>query len=121
IALVPVILVVSGLAVFVVALLAAVLSGSRTVVRQDEDYQVTSAVESVASLAAEDLWSDYVGAQGGAAGNIDSFRAFLSARAIENAGPGGLPRADEGKDLLPSLALPEEGGRAEFDHVNVDA
>ena len=49
IALVPAILVVSGLAIFSVALLTAALSGSRTVVHQGEDYQVSSAVESVAA------------------------------------------------------------------------
>ena len=46
IALVPAILIVAGLVVFAVALLSAVLSGSRTVVHQNEEYQVSSAVES---------------------------------------------------------------------------
>ena len=47
IALVPAILVVSGMAIFLVALLTAVMSGRRTVVHQNEDYHVSSAVESV--------------------------------------------------------------------------
>jgi hypothetical protein len=121
IALVPAILIVAGLAVFTVALLSAVLSGSRTVVHQNEEYQVSSAVESVAALAAENLWSEYVAQQGGAAGDIESFRVFLSGRAIEDAGEGGLPRAAEGKDLLPDLALPEQEGHPRFNHVNLDA
>ena len=120
IALVPAILIVSGLAVFIVALLSAVLSGSRTVVHQSEEYQVSSAVESVAALAAENLWSNYVAEQGGAAGDIASFRDYLTERAIEDAGAGGLPAPEEGKELLPELALPEEGGRARLNHVNVD-
>lgn len=121
IALVPAILIVAGLAVFSVALLSAVLSGSRTVVHQNEEYQVSSAVESVAALAAENLWSAYVAEQGGAAGDIESFRAFLSGRAIENVNGEGLPRPEEGKDLLPELALPEEDGHPRFNHVNMDA
>jgi hypothetical protein len=121
IALVPAILIVSGLAIFSVALLSAVLSGSRTVVHQGEEYQVSSAVESVAALAAEGLWSGYVAQQGGAAGDIASFRAFPSQREIEDAGAGGLPGAEEGRDLLPELALPEQEHHARFNHVNVDA
>src|SRR5262245_60488195 len=120
IALVPAILIVSGLAVFIVALLSAVLSGSRTVVQQSEDYQVSSAVESTAALAAENLWSGYVAEHGGVAGNVDSFRAYLSERAIENAGPGGMPGAEEGKELLPELALPVEDGKARLNHVGLD-
>jgi hypothetical protein len=121
IALVPVILVVSGLAVFTVALLTAVLSGSRTVVRQDEDYRVSSAVESVAALAAEGLWSRYVAEEGGAAGDIDSFRAYLSGQGIEDAGAGGIPAATDGKDLLGELGLLEDEGRRRFNDVGVDA
>ncbi len=121
IALVPAILIVSGLAVFSVALLSAVLSGSRTVVHQNEEYQVSSAVESVAALAAENLWSEYVAEQGGAAGDIQSFRAFLSGREMEDAGAGEIPGPEEGKDLLPELELPEQEGRRRFNHVNLDA
>lgn len=121
ISLVPVILIVSGLAIFSMALLTAVLSSSRTVVHQSEDYQVSSAVESVAALGAENLWSRYVAQQGGAAGDIDSFRVFLTTVGIEDSGPGGLPPADAGDDLLPALALPLEEGRSKFNHVNVDA
>lgn len=121
IALVPAILVVSGLAIFSVALLTAALSGSRTVVHQGEDYQVSSAVESVAALAAESLWSSYVAAQGGAAGDIDSFRQHLVTQGIEDAGAGGLPSAEEGKDLLAGLGLAEENGHTRFNDVILDA
>ena len=121
IALVPVILVVSGLAVFTVALLSAVLSGSRTIVHQDEDYRVASAVESVAALAAEGLWSRYVAEEGGAAGDVASFRAYLAGQGIPDAGPGGLPAATDGKDLLGDLGLPVEKGHTRFNDVIVDA
>lgn len=121
IALVPAILIVSGLAIFSMALLTAVLSGSRTVVHQNEEYQVSSAVESVAVLSAENLWSRYVAEQGGAAGDIASFRDFLTAQGIEVDTGTAMPRADEGKDLLPDLALPGDADGSEFDHVNVDA
>ncbi len=121
IALVPAILVVSGLAVFSVALLTAVLSGSRTVVHQGEDYQVSSAVESVAALAAEGLWSSYVAGQGGAPGDIESFRQHLTAQGIDDAGTGGLPAASDGKDLLAGLGLGEEHGKTRFNDVIVDA
>ena len=121
IALVPAILVVSGMAIFLVALLTAVMSGRRTVVHQNEDYHVSSAVESVAMLAAEDLWSDYIAGQGGQASDIHSFREFLGARGIENAIGDGPPAPDAGTSLLAALALPVEDGRSRFNDVNVDA
>jgi hypothetical protein len=121
VALVPAILIVAGLAVFVVALMTTVLSGNRTVVHQGEEYQVSSAVESVAILGVEKLWSTYVSAQGGAAGDIRSFRDFLNTVGIPDDGPGGPPPATAGKDLLPFLALPEENARPRFNDVNVDA
>ena len=121
IALIPAILVVSGMAIFLVALLTAVMSGRRTVVHQNEDYHVSSAVESVAMLAAEDLWSDYVAGEGGQAGDIDSFRAFLTARGIVDAVGGGPPAANEGTSLLAALSLAVENGRPRFNDVNIDA
>ncbi len=121
IALVPAILIVSGLAIFLVALMTAVMSNRRTVVFQNEDYQVASAVESIAMLAAEDLWSDYLQGEGGAAGDIHGFRLYLTARNIADAGPGGPPPAAAGTSLLAALDLPVEDGRSRFHDVNVDA
>jgi len=66
IALVPTMLILSGLAVFTMAMMSTVLSGSRNVARQADDYQLSSSVESVATLAVEALWSDYLASQGGA-------------------------------------------------------
>ncbi|NOT29356.1 MAG: hypothetical protein HOP15_02775 [Planctomycetes bacterium] len=117
----PSILVLSGLAIFAVALLTAVLTGQSTVVHQDEDYRVSSAVESVAALAADGLWSRYLAEQGGAAGDIHSFRLHLSAQGIADDGAGGLPEATAGKDLLDELGLPVRDGRTHFNEVDLDA
>lgn len=117
----PAILVASGLAIFAVALLTALLAGQSTVVHQSEDYQVSSAVESVAALAAEGLWSRYLAEQGGTAGDIASFRLHLSAQGIADGGPGGPPEASAGKDFLGALALPVQDGKTRFNEVGLDA
>ncbi len=122
IALLPTMLVVSGLAIFAMALLTTVLNGKRTTTHQNDDYKLSSAVESVAILAAEELWSGYLAAQGGAAGSIGSFRTHLLALGIEDSGPGDPPSKDEGFDLLPLLDLPETGdGQLRFNDVNIDS
>ena len=121
IALVPAILIVAGLAVFTMLLMTAVVAGKKTVVQQSEDYQVSSTVESVALLAAEGLWSRYVAAQGGAAGDIASFRGFLTTAGIPNDTGTGMPEATEGLDVIQFLALPLDGAQATFNDANVDA
>lgn len=124
VALIPTLLVVSGLAIFVMALLTTVLSGKRTVNHQHDDYELSSTVESVATLAAERLWSAYVDApaQGGQAGSIASFRNFMGQLGIPNSGPGGAPSATQGINVVPLLGLPQGGnGTTQFNHVNIDA
>lgn len=121
IALVPAILIVAGLAVFTMLLMTAVVSGKKTTVHQSEDYQVTSTVESVALLAAEGLWSNYIDSQGGAAGDIASFRTFLTNTGIANDQGTGMPAADEGLELTGFLDLPLDGTQATFNDANVDA
>jgi len=121
IALVPAILVVAGLAVFLMLLMTAVVSGKKTTVHQSEDYQVASTVESVALLAAEGLWSRYIAARGGAAGDIASFRAFLTTAGIANDTGTGMPAASEGLDVTGFLSLPSDGAQATFNDANVDA
>ncbi len=123
VALIPTLLVVSGLAIFVMALLTAVMTGKRTVNHQHDDYELSSAVESVATLAAERLWSAYIDApaQGGQAGSIASFRNFIGQLGIPNSGPGGAPTATQGVDVIPLLGLPTAAGTTQFNHVNVDA
>lgn len=120
IALVPAILVVAGLAVFTMLLMTAVVSGKKTTVHQSEDYQVASTVESVAVLTAEGLWSRYVAAQGGAAGDIESFRTFLESAGLRNDTGAGMPAADEGLEVSSLLALPLDGEQQTFNDANVD-
>lgn len=121
IALIPAILLVAGLSVFIVALMTAVLSGNRTVVHQGEEYQLSSAVESVAILAGERLWSAYVDSEGGAAGDIQSFRDFLSGFGVDDSGPGGPPGVAEGTNVINVLGLPLKSGKRRFNDVLVDA
>jgi hypothetical protein len=122
IALVPALLVVSGLAIFALALLTAVLSGKRTVNYQNDDYKLSAAVESVAVLAMNDLWSDYLTAQGGAAGTIASFRTYLDGRSIDSEPGSGTPAATDGESLIGALGLSNSPtGNPTFDDVNVDA
>jgi len=120
IALVPAILIVAGLAVFTMLLMTAVISGKKTVVQQSEDYQVASSVESVAVLTAEGLWSSYVAAQGGAAGDIESFRAFLDAAHLPNDAGSGMPAADQGVEVSSLLELPLDGEQQIFNDANID-
>ena len=84
IALVPVMLVVSALAIFTMALMTGVVSGNKTVVQQSDEYQLSSSVESVATLAMESIWSGYLQSQGGFAGTSRSLRAYLDVLGIEN-------------------------------------
>ena len=122
IALVPTMLMISGLAIFLMALMTSVMTGTRTTTHQNDDFKLSSAVESVAILAAEDLWSGYLATQGGAAGSISSFRNYLQSLDIQNSGPGDPPTKDEGTDMLPLLSLPGfDEGKSRFNDVNVDA
>ena len=120
-ALVPVLLVAAGLAVFVVALVCAVLSGDRAVVKHGEDYRVASAAESVVQLSAEHLWTRYLLERARPAGDLASFREFLDHQGIPDSGPGGAPAAHAGKDLLGELALHVEAGRSRLAGVELDA
>jgi len=121
IALVPAMVVVSGLAIFTMALLTAVSSGKKTVLHQSDDFRISSAVESVAALSMERMWSNYVAGNGGASGDIASFRTYLSGAGVMDAGPGGPPGVDEGLDLVPFLDLPGQAGQERFNDVNIDA
>jgi hypothetical protein len=127
IALVPAMLVVSGMAIFAMALMTAVLSGKRTVLHQDDDYRLSSAVESVAIMSIDRIWSGYLTEGGGAAGSIASFRSYLAGLGIDDAydpdhPDAGPPGATEGTDLLEHLELPGlSGAGSQFNHVNVDA
>jgi len=102
-ALVPSLIVVSALATLGLAMLTTGLDGARNVNFEADDYRLTSAVESVASMAAEDLWSGYLVAEGGAAGTIASFRAHLDTLGLvdqcgSNGCPPSAPAAADGVD-----------------------
>jgi hypothetical protein len=121
-ALIAALMIISMLAMLGLSMLSTGLSGVRSVNGQGDDYRLQSAVESVGTLAAENLWSAYLRQQGGAAGTIDTFRNFLTASGIPNAGPGGAPGANEGVDWLHPTNIPDDGHHhPEFDDVNVDA
>ena len=120
IALVPTLLVVSGMALFTMALMTTVLTGNRTVNSQSDEYRLSSAVESVAILSTETLWSGYLANEGGAAGTIDTFRAYMDGLGIPSDPGAGPPDIAEGVDLLPMLGIPINGG-PEFNGVNIDA
>jgi len=125
-ALVPTLVVVSTLVVLSMALITTGMSGARTVNYQDDDYRLTSAVESAAMLAAEKLWTGYLQTQGGEADDIISFRNYLTAQGIVDMADdieSLPPDPDEvaGVDLLELSDLPEVAGAAEFNEVNIDA
>lgn len=124
IALVPVMLVVSGLAIFMMAMMTGVLSGNRSTVQQRDEYQLSSSVESVATLAVESIWSDYLESQGGFAGTPRSFRDFLDGLGIQNTydpaqPPTAPPHVGEGVDWLAATRLAGNGD--EFQGVGVEA
>ena len=110
-ALVPTMLIVSGLAVLITAMLSTAISGARTNVAQDEDFRLSSAVESIGNLAVQEIWSDYLAGTGGIPGTITSFQTFLDGLGVEDSGTTEAPKAGEGFDLLPLLAfeVDEEG------------
>lgn len=121
IALVPVMLVVSGLAIFTMALMTGVLSGNRTVSSQSEEYRLSCSVESVATLAIEAVWSGYLESQGGFAGTSNSLRVYLDSLGIEDSYDLDHPEpplANEGFDWLASTQLAGDG--ASFEDTRVD-
>ncbi len=122
IALIPTLLVVSGLAVFMVALLATVLTGKRTVNLHSDEHRLSSAVESAAMLASESIWSRYLADQGGNPGTIVSFRQFMDGLGVTNNGVGGPPSIQQGADLKNALGLPvDPEGQVQLANVNLDA
>ncbi|MEM7311061.1 MAG: hypothetical protein AAF682_30605 [Planctomycetota bacterium] len=118
---IPTLLVVSGMAIFALTILASVLGTKKTSNLQADDYRLSSAVESVAILGAERIWSGYLAEEGGTAGTIASFRTYLTEAGIPDSGPGGPPDAEDGTDLLPMLSLPDDEAGATLQNVAIDA
>jgi len=117
-ALIPAMMVVAMLAVLGLSMLTAGLNGSRVVTGQSEEYKVDSAVESVGALTAEHVWSGYLRSQGGSAGTIDTFRAYLTSVGVANSTAPGTPVVGQGHDFLGAVTLPGSGTDA-FDGVEV--
>ena len=67
-AIVPALMVSTLLAMLGLSMLAATLTGSRVVNYQGDEHRLTSAVESVAAITTERIWSTYVDLEGGAPG-----------------------------------------------------
>lgn len=117
---------VATLAIFGLALLTAGLSGTRSVNHYDDDYRLSSAVESVAILAAENIWSSYwttnQAAFAGEGGSIANFRGYLDSIGVVDNGAGGPPEALDGQDVLALAGVPgAAGGNPELNNVNVDS
>ena len=121
-ALIPTLVVVSSLAIFALAMVMATLNGARTVNHQSDEYRLESAVESVATLATEKIWSGYLKEQGGAAGDLDTFRAYLDELGVPDLGLGGPPSPEAGADLLAMATIPGvHSENPEFNDVNIES
>lgn len=105
-ALLATMLLVAALAMLLLSMLATGLSGRRAVAGQDDDLRLTGVVESAGNLAAEHLWAGYLRSQGGASGDIASFRRYLDGQGYPDAGPGEPPPPDAGTDVLDQIGLP---------------
>jgi hypothetical protein len=119
-AMIAALMIVSMLTILGLSMLSTGLSGTRSLNGQSDDYRLQSAVESVGTLATEQLWSAYLRQHGGAAGTIDSFRNYMTSIGIQDSGPGGAPSATDGADWLHTTGIPNEHHHSEFDDVNVD-
>jgi hypothetical protein len=119
-AMIAALMIVSMLTILGLSMLSTGLSGTRSLNGQSDDYRLQSAVESVGTLATEELWSAYLRQQGGAAGPIVSFRNYLTSIGIQDSGPGGAPGATQGVDWLQTTGIPNPHHQSQFDDVNVD-
>ncbi len=110
------------MAMLLLSMLATGLSSNRSVTRQEDEMRLTGVVESAGNLAAQYLWSTYLRAQGGAAGDVASFRMFLDGTGLTDSGPGGPPPAGQGMDILQAVGLPTgAGGISELDRARVES
>ena len=133
IAMVPVMLIVSGLAVFTMALLTATMSGNRTIVYQADDHRLTSGVESASMLAVERLWTGYLTylEANGLPQTIENYRAYMNLAGIpdesdtfDEDGDGIVelvPGPEDGVDYLVATNLPARNGEFQINNVNIDA
>lgn len=119
-ALISALILLSMLTMLGLSMLSSGLSGTRAVTAQADEHRLSSSVESVAALTAQNVWSGYLQAQGGAAGSIESVRDYLDGIGLVDAPGAAAPSGGEGRDWLPRLNLPGNGGAREFADVTVD-
>ena len=117
---------VAALSIFGLALLMTGLSGTRSLNHHNDDYRLSSAVESVAIMAADNLWAGYWGANltafPGESGSIQNFQAYLDSIGIVDNGLGAPPTAAEGQNILGAIGVAGSAiGNPEFNNVNIDA
>ena len=119
---IPVLIVLSCMSILSYAMLSAALSGARRVNLNADEYKLENAVESVASLSTQTLWGNYLSAQGGFAGDIESFRGYLDSLGIYEAVTEGEdpqsawpppPGDPDWRDITQSVGLPDAGDGAE--------
>jgi hypothetical protein len=120
VAMIPTLLAVAGLSIFALALLMSVVTTKRSANNQADEYKLSSTVESVAMLATEKLWSGYLDKGDGTAGNITSFRNYLTGLGIQNSPNPAPPKTADGTDVLPLLNLPVVDGKTTFHDVTVE-
>jgi hypothetical protein len=91
-------------------------SSVRHVARRESDLRLEATATSVAQLAAQDLWNRYVVGNGGTAGDLDDFRAFLASGDLPMAlDPGAAetvfgPESDVSQLIAPSVGDDGFGG-----------
>lgn len=106
-ALVPALILTSLLAMLGLSMLVTHLTGARVVNNQGDEYTLSSAMESVANLTTERIWTAYLVAQeqDGIPQNIQGFRMFLDGIVANDANP--IPaNAETGVPYLDSIGLP---------------
>lgn len=120
-AMISALILLSVLTMFGLSMLSASVGGSKVVTTQSDDHRLTSAVESVGALAAQDIWASYVRAEGGAAGNIGTLRGYLDSIGLAADTNPGAPAAGAGAEWLARLSIPTDAqGRSVFDGVTID-
>ncbi len=97
----------TSMAMLTMCMLSAGMSGSQIGSKQDDDYRLRSAAESTGNLAIENLWSGYLRANGGGAGDIGSFRGFLASEGILAGANSGFGKSIS---MLQRLPMPHSQG-----------
>ena len=121
-AMVPALVMTSLLAMLGLSMLMSHLSGARVVNNQGDEYTLKTAMESVARLTTERIWSKYLAdpQQAGVPGNILSFRLFLNDIVTASTAP--IPAdADDGVAYLSELSLPSEEGEVVFGDARIES